>query len=235
MRLDARFYSQSTQQLAVSLLGQTLVHVLPDGERLSGRIVEVEAYLSEGDLASHSARGPGKKNASMFLPPGTLYVYPIHSRHCLNVVTESAGQGAAVLIRGLEPVDGWRRMLELRGLKAQATRSPAAIDLRTAISLTAGPGRLCQALAIDRRHDGLDLASSDQVWLEPGDCPTAPLPDPPMSVSCGQRIGISQAQDLPLRWFFDGHHFVSGLARHHTRGRHWSFQNYPARQAKLQP
>ncbi len=221
-RLTQGFYTRPTEQVARSLLGKTLVHQLPDGQRLSGVIVEVEAYLAEGDLASHSARGLNRKNASMFQTPGTLYVYPIHAKHCLNVVTEEAGQGAAVLIRGLEPLEGQQRMPELRGLeKSSANPSTGELDLKTAIRLTSGPARLCQALAMDRCHDGLDLLDSSEVWIE--DDEQFRLHDLP--IRYGERIGISQSRDLPLRMYFDGQYFVSGLARDHTQGRHWSFRH----------
>lgn len=231
-RLSPAFYSRPTQQVAHSLLGKTLVRLLPDGQRLCGVIVEVEAYLDQGDMASHSSRGLNKKNATMFQPPGRLYVYPIHAKHCLNVVTEEAGRGAAVLVRALEPLEGHQRMFELRGLSARkssqrlATLQPReqttpAFDLKRAISLTSGPSRLCQALAIDRRHDGLDLLTSDQVWIEEGEWYTLQK----LSIRCGTRIGISQATELALRWFYDGNSFVSGLVREHTRGKYWSLHH----------
>ncbi len=217
-RLSHRFFAQPTCQVAQQLLGKRLVRMTPEGQRLSGIVVEVEAYLSQADLASHSYRGPSQKNATMFLEPGRLYVYSIHAKHCLNVVTEPAGSGAAVLIRALQPDEGLAEMLRHRGLGFDETRA-AAVDRRTAMAATAGPARLCQALDIDRSQDGLDLISSRDVWLE-----TVPgLPAATHIIRCGPRIGISQAQELPLRYFLDGHYFVSGLARHHSCGRHWSF------------
>lgn len=216
-RLGHDFFAQTTRQVAQQLLGKRLVRISPKGERLSGIVVEVEAYLSQADLASHSYRGPSNKNASMFLESGRLYVYSIHAKHCLNVVTEPAGRGAAVLIRALQPLEGLATMVRMRGLH---TDQPAAdIDLRTAIATTAGPARLCQALAVDRSYDGLDLVSSQQLWLEA----VPELSRLARNIRRGPRIGISQSQGLPLRYFLDGHHFVSGLARQHSRGRHWAF------------
>ena len=231
-RLSPEFYSRPTQQVAQSLLGKTLVRLLPEGERLSGAIVEVEAYLDQGDLASHSARGLNKKNAAMFKSPGKLYVYPIHAKHCLNVVTEEAGRGAAVLVRALEPLEGQQRMFELRGLSARNSsqrldiqqpgeKTTQEFNLKTAISLTSGPARLCQALAIDRRHDGLDLLTSDQVWIEEND----QFDLDKLNIRCGTRIGISLSTELVLRWFYDGHSFVSGLVREHTCGKYWSWRH----------
>ncbi len=231
-RVLSEFFSLPTQQVAQSLLGKTLVRLMPDGERLSGVIVEVEAYLDEGDMASHSARGLNKKNASMFQSPGTLYVYPIHAKYCLNVATEEAGRGAAVLVRALEPLEGLQRMLRLRSFSARISsqrlepqqagkQSTQDFNLKTAISLTSGPARLCQSLAIDRKHDGLDLLTSDQVWIEEND--QFDLNE--RSICCGSRIGISQSAELALRWFYDGHLFVSGLVREHTCGKYWSWRH----------
>ncbi|MEO8269409.1 MAG: DNA-3-methyladenine glycosylase, partial [Aureliella sp.] len=214
-RLGNEFFTQSTRQVARQMLGKRLVRITDDGARLSGVVVEVEAYLSRGDLASHSHRGSSKKNATMFSEPGRLYVYSIHAKHCLNVVTEPMGQGAAVLIRALEPDEGIRRMLEHRGLSADGSVT-AEIDLKSAVNISSGPARLCQALAIDRSHDGLNLATDQRVWLE--DAPA--LSFPTRFITRGPRIGISQSTELALRWFLDGHHFVSGLARAHSRGRH---------------
>lgn len=218
-RLGNEFFTQTTRQVARQLLGKRLVRIADDGTRLSGIIVEVEAYLSRGDLASHSHRGMSQKNATMFLEPGRLYVYSIHAKHCLNVVTEPTGQGAAVLIRALEPSEGLQPMLAHRGLFEDGSIR-AAIDLKTAIAITSGPARLCQALGIDRSHDGLNLIADQRMWLE--DSPAVSFPA--RAITRGPRIGISQSPELPLRWFLDGHHFVSGLARAHSRGRHWAFK-----------
>lgn len=217
-RLGTEFFNQTTRQVARQLLGKRLVRIAEDGTRLSGIVVEVEAYLARADLASHSHRGMSKKNAAMFLEPGHLYVYSIHAKHCLNVVTEPTGQGAAVLIRALEPSEGIEPMLKHRRLFADGS-IPNAIDLKTAIAITSGPARLCQALDIDRSHDGLNLASDPRLWLEE----SSEVSFPTRTVTRGSRIGISQSTELPLRWFLDGHHFVSGLARTHSHGRHWAF------------
>lgn len=221
-RLSHDFFTQTTRQVARQLLGKRLVRIAPDGTRLSGIVVEVEAYLSRDDLASHSHRGPSRRNATMFLEPGRLYVYSIHAKHCLNVVTEPVGRGAAVLIRAIEPSEGIRLMLEHRGLSS-ADLAPAAGDLKTAIAATAGPARLCQALRIDCVQDGLQLVSDRRVWLE--QIPALSIPT--RLIRRGPRIGISRSQDLPLRYFLDGHYFVSGLARDHSRARHWSFNTNP--------
>lgn len=243
-RLDASFYDQSTRSLAKALLGKSLVRLVdsPGGctqhvhtqlahtQRLSGIVVEVEAYLSSGDPASHSDRGQGNSNASMFGNPGTLYVYPIHSRHCLNVVAESVGRGAAVLVRALEPTAGVKFMAQSRGLDALSLSDPDAeqfgknssssVSCRDAVRLTTGPGRLCQALQVDRTLDGVDLLADQRIWLEEG--VTLDL-DASIRSRSTPRIGISKAKERRLRWFLDGNRFVSGCARDHSAGRTWTF------------
>lgn len=217
MRCDSAIFDGATQQVAKRLLGHTLVRHI-DGRRLSGIIVEVEAYLAENDPASHSAVGPKRRNASMFAQPGTLYVYTIHTRHCLNVVTLPQNVGSAVLIRAIEPVDGIQQMLKHRRRSRQDDQSALPTSLLR--ELTSGPGRLCEALQLDLRHDGLDLKASDSVWIEPPhnvvNCTTWKMVE-------SNRIGISKGTDLGLRWFIDGHQLVSGCARQHSAGRHWRF------------
>lgn len=256
MRLKPDFFDQPIRSLARSLLGTLLVRRLPDGELVKAILVEVEAYLDQRDPASHSHRGPGKSNASMFLQPGTLYVYPIHTRHCMNVVAEAKGRGAAVLLRAAEPYQGenqmWRARFpdqpwdqppvdQTRQQKTQlqsvpsvdpsaraisgvpfADSPPIALSWRQAAQLTQGPGRLCEALRINREQDGMQLCRSDSLWLEtPPDC----VGQKNWRIRSSPRIGISKAKSLPLRWFIDGHRFVSGCSRDHSQGRHWTFQH----------
>ena len=141
--LPRSFYNRDTRVVARELLGKHLVRVTPAGHRI-GRIVEVEAYLGPHDLAEHSTKGLTERTRSMFGPPGYSYVYMIYGmHHCLNVVTEPAGNAAAVLVRALEPVAG------LTGR-------------------TSGPGLLCQAMGIDRRWNGHDLLSADFFITDPG-------------------------------------------------------------------
>jgi DNA-3-methyladenine glycosylase len=195
-RFTIGFYDQPTIEVARNLLGCTLI-VSSQGGRLAGRIVETEAYLSESDPACHAFGGMTPRNKSMFGPPGCLYVYSIHSRYCMNVVTESAGKGAAVLIRGLEPVLGIERMMRNRPVSS----------LR---ELTNGPGKLCQSLGIDKSLDGHSLAMGNQIWIESTSSPEE------LPVKTSTRIGISRARDLPLRFFIDGNAFVSGRASDHS-------------------
>ena len=118
-----------------------------------------------------------------------MYVYPIHAKHCLNAVTESAGCGAAVLIRSIEPVWGVEKMRERRGFE----------ELRR---LTRGPAMLCQALAVDRSHDGIDIVEDQTFCI--ADCDS----DQP-TIEATARIGISKAKDLPLRFINRSSQFLS--------------------------
>ena len=148
----------------------------------TGRIVEVEAYTAD-DPASHSHRGRTARNASMFGPPGTLYVYLSHGvHHCANVVTGAVGDGQAVLLRAVTPVTGLDEMRDRRG---------EVPDHR----LTDGPGKLCQAFGVDRRHDGADLCAlgGPVQLLDDG----TPAPDHSI---VGPRVGISRAVEVPWRW-----------------------------------
>ena len=150
--------------------------LLVDG--VGGRIVEVEAYDSE-DPAAHGFRGRTQRNASMFGPPGHAYVYRSYGIHwCLNLVCEEEGSAAAVLIRSLEPTHGLEVMRARRELD----------DDRL---LAAGPGRLCEALAVSREHDGLALDAPPFELVAPGR---------PPEIVAGTRIGISVATELPWRY-----------------------------------
>ncbi|TWT74783.1 DNA-3-methyladenine glycosylase [Allorhodopirellula solitaria] len=197
-RLTRGFFQRDPLLVARDLLGCTLAHRV-GGVWRGGWIVETEAYLSQGDPASHSARGRTPGNASMFAEPGRLYVYPIHAKHCLNFVTESEAIGSAVLIRAVEPVWGLRQMQRVRG----------TVDDRR---ITSGPGMLCQAMGVQRDCDGVDALSSRQWRVMAGQ-------DVRERIRSSPRIGIRQAAELPLRFFVDGNRYVSGLARLHSRPR----------------
>jgi DNA-3-methyladenine glycosylase len=131
-KLTREFYNRDTTLVAKALLGSYLIH-RSQGVEYVGKIVEVEAYLGQHDLASHSSKGLTKRTATLFGPPGFAYVYLIYGMyHCFNVVTEPEGIGAAVLIRAVEPI--------------------ANITERTA-----GPGLLCKSMMIDKTINGIDL------------------------------------------------------------------------------
>jgi len=191
-RLQRDFYARPTMEVARDLLGRLLVRVY-DGQRLSGRIVETEAYLGANDPASHAYRGPTDRNRVMFGPPGYAYVYFIYGmHHCLNIVTESDGVAGAVLIRAIEPVEGVEVMQALRGGRPIA-------------ELTNGPAKLAQALGLDISWNGTDLCTSDDLFLEEGE----PVPDE--IVMTASRIGLSKGatKDAPWRFVVKGNPFVS--------------------------
>ncbi len=175
-------FSASSVEVARRLIGAC---VLVDG--VGGRIVETEAYDRE-DPASHTFAGPTARNAAMFGPPGHAYVYRSYGLHwCLNFVCRDAGHGAGVLIRALEPLAGLEAMRERR----------RSNDERL---LCAGPGRVCQALAVTRQHDGLPL-DAPPFELQPAAAPCA--------VIVGPRIGISKAMEMPWRFGLAGSRFLS--------------------------
>jgi DNA-3-methyladenine glycosylase len=181
-----------TVKLARFLIGKVVVHDLPGG-RVSGRIVETEAY-PPGDPAGHHFRGPTPRIRSMYLAPGHVYVFFNYGAHfMLNVVSEPEGVAAAILIRALEPLQG----IELMQRHRKTTRL---------LDLTRGPGRLAQALQIDRRHDGLDLCAPGTLWLGDIDRPAGP-------VAKTIRIGITRAAQKLLRFVERGNPFVSGPKR----------------------
>ena len=193
-RLSRDFFTRDTLAVARDLLGQRLVRVL-DGARLSGRIVEVEAYVGEEDQACHARCGRTERNAPMYGPPGHAYVYFIYGmHHCLNVVTEREGYPAAVLIRALEPLEGIEEMRARRGDRPD-------------VQLTSGPARLCQAVDIDRRFDGADLCAPDAfLFLEEG----IPIPDD--AAATGPRVGVrgdEVAVTVPWRFYARDSRYVS--------------------------
>ncbi len=175
-KLGRQFYDRDTALVARELLGKYLVH----GDRI-GKIVETEAYLGPHDLAAHSARGRTKRNEVMFGPPGHAYVYMIYGIYfCMNVVTQTEGHASAVLLRALEPVS------DLTGK-------------------TTGPGLLCNAMKIDRRHNGQDLLSDD-FYIAQGSAPSRIVKRP--------RVGVDYAGHWArrhLRFYIAGNSFVSKL------------------------
>ncbi len=199
--LPLEFYRRPVVQVARELLGRWLLRRTAQG-LAGGRIVEVEAYLGPGDPASHSYRGRTRKNASMFSAGGRAYVYPIHSRWCFNVVTDTQRVPSAVLVRAIEPLLG----LELMAYRRGTTQL---------LQLARGPARLCQALAIDRRLDGWNLASGRRLWIARGD-DQVPAEE---QIAITPRIGISQAREELLRFVHLGREaFLSG-PRHLHRNR----------------
>ncbi|HVB85162.1 MAG TPA: DNA-3-methyladenine glycosylase [Candidatus Dormibacteraeota bacterium] len=180
-------------KLARYLIGKTLVRELPHA-RLSGRIVETEAY-PVGDPAGHAFRGLTDANRSLFLRHGHAYVrFTYGSCWLMNVSAEAPGVGGGVLIRALEPLEGAEYMTEHRGVDRF-------------IDATRGPGRLAEAFDIDKRFDGLDLCDrSSPLWLGAAIKPAGPI-------GISVRIGISLAVDRQLRFYERDNPFVSGALR----------------------
>lgn len=184
--LPRDFYDRDTVEVAKDLLGRLLIREI-DGRRLVSRVVETEAYVGPHDKASHSSRGITARTKVMYGPPGHAYVYFIYGMHfCLNAVTDREGHGAAVLIRAVEPLDGF----------------PAGCR-------TDGPGRLTRALSIDKGQNELDLTEGRGLWFAEAQLPLGPI-------ESGKRIGVDYAgewADRPWRFWVANNEFVSVRSR----------------------
>jgi DNA-3-methyladenine glycosylase len=180
-RLDRTFFARPTLVVARDLIGRRLVR-LEGGRRLAGLITETEAYVGQEDLASHARAGRTLRTQVMFGPPGITYVYFTYGRHwLLNAVTETEGFPAAVLIRGMLPVEGVKAMQGRRS----GRHSPTPLW-----RLTDGPAKLTQALAIDGSWNGLDLCGRGaKLFVEPG----VPVPDEQVVV--GPRVGLNRTPE----------------------------------------
>lgn len=195
--LPRDFYDRDPRAVSRDLLGKVLVR-RAGRKLLRGRIVEVEAYLGEGDPAAHAAAGRTPRNDALFGPPGHAYVYFIYGNHwCFNVSCLPDGIAGGVLFRALEPLQGVKEMARARHVIVAGER-----DLRL---LTSGPGRLAEAFGITRERDNnKDLTSrrSDLFIADDGFKPQRIFECP--------RVGITKAADLPLRYLIPGNLFVSG-------------------------
>jgi DNA-3-methyladenine glycosylase len=191
VKIPRGFYEQNTLDVARQLLGKYLVRQHADGTTI-GKIVETEAYIGPDDKACHASRGRTPRTEIMFGQAGHAYVYLIYGFHCmLNIVTEAMDLPAAVLIRAVEPFAGLELMRARRGTQ----------PLR---SLASGPGKLCQAFAIDRRLNGGDLCGA-VIYLEDRGEPAAKVVTTP-------RIGVDYAgkwKRKPWRFLIRGNEFVS--------------------------
>jgi DNA-3-methyladenine glycosylase len=181
-----------TVELARYLVGNVVVHDTGDG-RLSGRIVETEAY-PVGDSAGHAFRGETRRNASLFLGRGHAYVHFTYgSSFMLNVTSEAVGVGAGVLLRAIEPLEGIDMMQRFRGV----------VRL---LDLARGPGRLAEAMQIDFRLDGLDLCAAGPLWLATSNRGAG-------AIGRSVRIGLTRNVDSNLRFYERGSPYVSGPKR----------------------
>jgi DNA-3-methyladenine glycosylase len=197
-KLPHSFYDRDPRRVGPDLLGKILVRQ-QSKKLLTGRIVEVEAYLGAEDPAAHASIGRTPRNAVLFGPPGRAYVYFIYGNHyCLNVSCLPDGVPGGILFRALEPLEGTEEMFKLRGIAEDS-------DLRR---LTSGPGRLAAAFGITRERDnGKDLTSSRS------DLYIADDSSEPPRVLITKRIGITKAAEMPLRYIVAGSRFVSGRLR----------------------
>jgi len=182
--LDRAFYALDARKLAPLLLNKVLVHHDPDAGRLMARIVEVEAYAGAEDPGSHGYRGLTKRNATMFGPPGHLYVYFTYGMHwCVNVVAGTDGVCSAVLLRAAAP---------MAGVETMHARRPVA---RKESDLCSGPARLTQAMGILDEHDGTDLVRGVVRVLDDG------VP-PPKRPGVTARVGLRPGRGDEQRWRF---------------------------------
>lgn len=187
-RVKRKFYDRSTLRVAKDLLGKYLV-VNNRRKILSGKIVEAEAYIGSDDPACHAHRGMTPRNRVMFGPPGHAYIYFTYGMyHCLNLVTEKEGFPAAVLIRAIEPVQGLDLMMKRRKTK----------NMR---NLTSGPGKLCQALGLDRSLNGADLCS-EEIWVEDRKEKTG-------KTESTSRVGVTSGKNKKWRFYICDSEFVS--------------------------
>ena len=195
-QLSREFYTRDTLTLARDLLGKRMVRRF-EGQRLAGHITEVEAYIGEEDEACHANSGQTERTAPMYGPPGHLYVYLIYGMyHCLNIVTEQEGFPAAILVRALRPVEGLATIRRLRGAQ-HAERD-----------LARGPGRLCEALVVDRSFNYECLYGEDtRLWLE--QAPAVPTDEIARSPRINVR-GDERARTVRWRFYLRDSCWVSG-------------------------
>ena len=201
--LPRSFFDRSSVDVAPALLGCVLEHESTEG-LVAVELTEVEAYTGDTDPASHAFRGPTKRNAVMFGPPGHSYVYFTYGMHfCVNLVCLPAGTAEAVLLRAGRVA---------QGAATARLRRPAT---RTDTDLARGPARLCQALGIDRGLDGADVCNpGSALRIRPG--PVSSRPEPGQ-VRQGPRVGVSSAAEVPWRFWIDGDPTVSAYRPHAPR------------------
>lgn len=201
--LPRSFYEPSAEVVAAALLGHWLVRKTTEGP-VGGIIVETEAYLVN-DAACHAARGLTQRNRVMFGPPGHAYVYLIYGCHyCVNAVCQPKGTGEAVLIRAIEAKTG---LSFLRRHRAQVSER----------ELTNGPGKLCQAMKIDRTLDGVDLCDPHSLLVIAENPEVKVFRRKQGPIVRTVRVGITRAAELPLRFYLDGSSFVSQRRRRNAR------------------
>jgi DNA-3-methyladenine glycosylase len=189
-KLHREFYNRPTLQVAIELLGKILIYE-NDGQKLGGRLVEVEAYISENDPACHACRGKTPRNEIMYGDPGYLYVYFTYgNHHMLNIVTEKQGFPAAVLLRGMEPLYGINQMIKNRSAEKLT-------------EIASGPGKMAQALGITTEQKGLDVTGS-RFYIADDKSATGQIWQSP-------RIGLTDGKDKLWRFYFADSPHVSKM------------------------
>jgi DNA-3-methyladenine glycosylase len=211
--LAREFFDRPSTEVAPDLLGCVLWHDSPAGI-VAVRLVEVEAYRGGIDAASHAFRGPTARNAVMFGPPGHAYVYFSYGMHyCVNLVCAEPGRGEAVLIRAGAVVEGAdlarRRRYGLPAANGDTATGTGTRRRLRELDLARGPGRLCQALGIDRSLDGADVcAPAGPLGIGPA-LVDQPQADGAAIIRAGPRVGISRAAEFPWRYWIDNDGHVS--------------------------
>jgi DNA-3-methyladenine glycosylase len=212
--LPRSFYEPTAAEVAPRLLGHLLLRRTPGGDWAGGIVVETEAYLAN-DPACHGFRRETVRNRSMYGPPGHAYVYFIYGNYwCCNAVCAPERVAEAVLIRAIEPVFGLEWMQANRPVGKPSDVAPGTAGILPASGialrhLTSGPAKLCMALEIDRKHDGLDLCDSNSALIIARNVDAKRFIHRHKPLITTTRIGISVAADLPLRFYLDGSKFVS--------------------------
>lgn len=199
-KLDREFYNRDTVLVARELLGTILVHEI-NGQKLSAKIVEAEAYMGITDKAAHSYGGRRTPRVEvMYGQPGFSYVFIIYGMYyCFNTVTREEGTPQAVLIRAVEPIEGVELMAHNRFKKPYDQLTKSQIK-----NLTNGPGKLCGALLIDKGQNGEDLCGN-KLYIEEGD-------HEQFSIISAKRVGIDyaeEAKDYPWRFYIEDNKYVS--------------------------
>ncbi len=228
-RLNANFFKQNTFKLAQALLGKYLLR--QDGKNiLIGKIVETEAYYGPKDKASHASRGKTERTKIMFDQPGTAYIYLVYGMYyCFNIVTEAKDFPAAILIRALEPVAGIKQMYKNRKLKIKNSKLLTfprcgmplrGLDFRLYTVLTNGSAKLCQALKIDKKLNGVNIITSPKLYL--AENPKEKISakggsasgGKPSQIQSAKRIGVDYAgayKHKPWRFYLRDNPFVSKI------------------------
>lgn len=199
-KLEREFYNRDSIVVAKELLGKVLVHEV-DGQRITAKIIETEAYMGVEDKAAHSYGGRRTSRVEvMYGSPGFSYIFLIYGMYCcFNIVTNEKEIPQAVLIRAVEPLEGTEWMAQRRFGKPfeELTKSQRR-------GLTNGPGKLCGALSLDRSHNGIDLCGND-IYVEESKSHN-------FSVVTTKRVGIDyaeEAKDYPWRFYIEGNEYVS--------------------------